>query len=127
MSSRCLSGASVAFVALLALAACQREAREARGKPLPESGPSVSVSQLYPGDPPKRTVDPRAKSYESNAYQVSQGSRLFRWYNCNGCHANGGGGMGPPLMDDLWIYGYEPEQIYHTIVEGRIRRSRGRP
>jgi cytochrome c oxidase cbb3-type subunit 3 len=25
--------------------------------------------------------------------------------NCSGCHANGGGGMGPALMDDEWIYG----------------------
>ena len=27
--------------------------------------------------------------------------------------------MGPPLMDDKWIYGYEPEQVFATIVEGR--------
>jgi cytochrome c oxidase cbb3-type subunit 3 len=27
--------------------------------------------------------------------------------------------MGPPLMDDRWIYGSEPQNIYATIVEGR--------
>lgn len=27
--------------------------------------------------------------------------------------------MGPPLMDDKWIYGSEPEQIFETIVQGR--------
>jgi cytochrome c oxidase cbb3-type subunit 3 len=27
--------------------------------------------------------------------------------------------MGPALMDDEWIYGSAPEQIYTTIVEGR--------
>ena len=27
--------------------------------------------------------------------------------------------MGPPLMDDVWIYGSEPQNIYATIVEGR--------
>ena len=27
--------------------------------------------------------------------------------------------MGPALMDDRWIYGAEPAQIYETIVEGR--------
>jgi cytochrome c oxidase cbb3-type subunit 3 len=57
--------------------------------------------------------------YEENAYAVSQGKRLFRWYNCNGCHANGGGGMGPPLMDDKWRYGAEPAQIVETILRGR--------
>ena len=27
--------------------------------------------------------------------------------------------MGPPLMDDEWIYGNDPENIFATIVEGR--------
>jgi cytochrome c oxidase cbb3-type subunit 3 len=57
--------------------------------------------------------------YGYNAFAVSEGKRLFGWYNCVGCHANGGGGMGPALMDDRWIYGSDPEQIFATIVEGR--------
>ena len=39
--------------------------------------------------------------------------------NCYGCHANGGGAIGPALMDDKWIYGSQPDQIFATIVEGR--------
>ena len=39
--------------------------------------------------------------------------------NCTGCHAHGGGAIGPPLMDDSWIYGSHPDQIFATIVEGR--------
>jgi cytochrome c oxidase cbb3-type subunit 3 len=31
----------------------------------------------------------------------------------------GGGGIGPALMDDKWIYGSAGEQIYSTIVQGR--------
>jgi cytochrome c oxidase cbb3-type subunit 3 len=27
--------------------------------------------------------------------------------------------MGPALMDDRWIYGSQPQNIYSTIVEGR--------
>jgi cytochrome c oxidase cbb3-type subunit 3 len=27
--------------------------------------------------------------------------------------------MGPPLMDDVWIYGSDPAQIFATIVQGR--------
>ena len=30
---------------------------------------------------------------------MGEGKRLFAAYNCNGCHAQGGGGIGPPLMD----------------------------
>lgn len=50
---------------------------------------------------------------------INEGKRLYSWFNCVGCHANGGGGMGPPLIDDAWIYGSEPIHIYSTIVEGR--------
>jgi cytochrome c oxidase cbb3-type subunit 3 len=44
---------------------------------------------------------------------------LYSAYNCVGCHAHGGGGMGVALMDDKWIYGSAPEQIFATIIEGR--------
>ena len=27
--------------------------------------------------------------------------------------------MGPPLMDDKWIYGSQPANIFLTIVQGR--------
>ena len=27
--------------------------------------------------------------------------------------------MGPALMDDKWVYGIEPQNIYLSIVEGR--------
>ena len=61
----------------------------------------------------------RKNPYEGNAYAAAEGQRLYDWYNCSGCHANGGGGMGPPLMDEKWFYGHEPEQIYETIMNGR--------
>jgi cytochrome c oxidase cbb3-type subunit III len=63
--------------------------------------------------------DPRARFYESNAYAISQGQRYYRWFNCSGCHANGGGGMGPALMDADWRYGGRIEEIYQTIEHGR--------
>jgi len=56
---------------------------------------------------------------ERNAYDVSQGKRLYRWYNCNGCHSAGGGGIGPPLMDARWRYGGETAQIVQSILHGR--------
>ena len=45
--------------------------------------------------------------------------RLFGWYNCSGCHANGGGGIGPPLIKQEWTYGSEPANLFDTIVKGR--------
>lgn len=107
----------VIAVASWSVLGCEREERT-----FPETAPSmapsvVRVSPLQPGTPADTThvVNP----YENNAYAQSEGQRLFGWYNCSGCHANGGGGMGPPLIDDEWIYGSAPENIYATIVQGR--------
>jgi cytochrome c oxidase cbb3-type subunit III len=57
--------------------------------------------------------------YERNAHAVAQGKRLYTWFNCNGCHAGGGGGIGPPLMDNEWRYGSDPASLFDTIVKGR--------
>ena len=56
---------------------------------------------------------------EGNVYAINEGQRLFDWYNCTGCHFRGGGGIGPALMDDVWIYGKDPTALYTSIVEGR--------
>ena len=47
--------------------------------------------------------------------------------NCAGCHFNGGGGMGPPLMDNIWIYGDSIENIGASIREGRPNGMPGLP
>ena len=57
--------------------------------------------------------------FEQNAYAVSQGKRWYRWFNCNGCHAMGGGGSGPPLIDGEWRYGGSAAQIVATLRQGR--------
>jgi cytochrome c oxidase cbb3-type subunit 3 len=115
---RMLSTAVGALALVAALGACKREERRFRESP-PSATPSgvLRVSALQPGTPEDTTHT--ANPYENNAYAISEGQRLFGWYNCAGCHANGGGGMGPPLMDDKWIYGSAPENIYATIVQGR--------
>ena len=106
-------------LALTTVTACQREERRFR-EAAPGATPSGSVrlSVLQPGEP-RATPRHVARGYDENSYAIQEGQRLFTWYNCAGCHANGGGGMGPPLIDDRWIYGSAPENIYATIVEGR--------
>jgi cytochrome c oxidase cbb3-type subunit 3 len=54
-----------------------------------------------------------------SAYAISEGERLFGWYNCSGCHFHGGGGIGPPLIKQDWIYGGEPANLFDTIIKGR--------
>jgi cytochrome c oxidase cbb3-type subunit III len=51
---------------------------------------------------------------------VGQGRRLFVSFNCAGCHGDhAGGGMGPSLRDEDWIYGSADAQIFGSIAEGR--------
>jgi cytochrome c oxidase cbb3-type subunit 3 len=98
--------------------ACQREER--RFRELPAATARRNTRRLVSLVPGPYTADVHTVNpYEGNAWALSEGKRLFTWYNCVGCHWHGGGGMGPPLMDDNWIYGSDPENIYATIVEGR--------
>ena len=115
-SLRCVSILAVLSVTLGA-AGCKRETRGFREAPPASMASDVAVSDLHPGGgfPPAPAKTP----YELNAYALSEGKRLFAYYNCSGCHANGGGGMGPALIDDEWSYGHEADQIYRTILEGR--------
>jgi cytochrome c oxidase cbb3-type subunit 3 len=103
---------------LAAISGCKREARRFRDN---SSGTtalsSVSMSPLQPGG---ELVESKFTTrYEDNAYAVSEGKRLFDQMNCSGCHSHGGGAIGPPLMDDDWIYGSDPQNIFATITEGR--------
>jgi cytochrome c oxidase cbb3-type subunit III len=109
--------ATLVGVALIALSSCEREKRQFREDP-PAAPASAQVrqSELRPGSPTPAEVK---QPDEVNAYALSEGKRLFDAYNCAGCHAQGGGSIGPPLMDDKWIYGSNPSNIYSTIIEGR--------
>jgi len=103
---------------IISLAGCEREERRFRETPPAASPPGiVTLSPLQPG--PTVIAHSVHGPYEYNAYAQSEGKILFGQFNCSGCHANGGGGMGPPLMDDQWIYGSRAPNIFATIIEGR--------
>jgi cytochrome c oxidase cbb3-type subunit 3 len=101
-------GAALLLGAVAALGAtgCEREARRFRESP--PSAANVAAAAAVGRNP-----------YEGNAWAVGEGRRFYEAYNCVGCHAHGGGGMGPALMDAQWLYGSEPEQIATSIRDGR--------
>jgi cytochrome c oxidase cbb3-type subunit 3 len=103
--------------ALAAWGGCKRETRQFREVPPGSLARGVALTDLHPGGGPPPA--PVHTPYENNAYAISEGKRLYQSYNCVGCHAHGGGAIGPALMDDEWIYGVEADQIFSTIVEGR--------
>jgi cytochrome c oxidase cbb3-type subunit III len=103
-------------LACVAAAGCERETRPFNNLPAATAAKTVGTD-LYAGDvpPPMPTSSP----FQENAWGISEGKRLFSQFNCVGCHSHGGGGMGPALMDDRWIYGNRAANIFETIVAGR--------
>lgn len=81
----------------------------------------LTMTTLYAGGAPTQTMaGPDVNTHEEfSANDVAEGKRLYHWFNCSTCHANGGGDIGPPLMDEYWLFGSEPRNIFASIVEGR--------
>jgi cytochrome c oxidase cbb3-type subunit 3 len=106
------------IVLAVLISGCERESRRYHDLP-PSASPAATVrlTALQAGGPASGT--PSASPYQKNAYGIGEGKRLYAAFNCVGCHAMGGGAMGPALMDDKWIYGSAPEQIFSSIVQGR--------
>jgi cytochrome c oxidase cbb3-type subunit 3 len=111
--------ACVAFVALL-LPCCKRETRDLRSDP----PAAAALDQVAPmanrinGAKP-RIIAALGNPYENNAYQLSQGKRLYSWFNCKGCHADGGGASGPAFTAGWWRYGPDQLSIFLSIRDGR--------
>lgn len=122
MTRHSLFAATVLSLSLLS--ACEREARkfqepEEMNRPAMGGAQNPDLTAGTTAPPPQALHMSRENPYHDNAYMVGQGQFFYLNMNCNGCHALGGGGMGPPLMDDQWIYGAGPKEIYISIIEGR--------
>lgn len=78
----------------------------------------VPATDLFPGT---AIIDPNIENpYAGDQEAIANGERHFEAFNCAGCHAPlGGGGMGPPLSDEKWIYGERPAQVFLSIMHGR--------
>ena len=116
-----------AFVAaaflLIGVGACLgwfRQARELRTDP-PVTA-DLDQFRLMPnaisGAPPE-SYFAQGKLYETDAYNLSQGKRLYAWFGCLTCHGDGRGGVGPSFLDGWWLYGPEMVSIVASIRDGR--------
>ena len=105
------------ILAVIACVGCEREERRLNQPSPPAPTQFVAQVPLQPG--PTVVATATEAPFDDNAYGTSEGERLYNQMNCVGCHAHGGGSMGPALMDDQWIYGSDPAQIFASIAEGR--------
>jgi mono/diheme cytochrome c family protein len=54
---------------------------------------------------------------------VKEGRTLWMQYGCSGCHGlGGGGGMAPPVIDDVWKFGSDDETLY-KLIKGQNPQS----
>ena len=113
--SNCLRARCSVLCFSCALAGCEREARPFQERVAAASSQKPMGTDLYAG--PQRPPTPENSPFQENAWGIAEGKRLFDQFNCVGCHAHGGGGMGPALMDDEWIYGQPSGQ--HLRVDRR--------
>lgn len=110
--------AAAALAVMMASCGGPEAAPEPPATWLAEPLSAVRTSAITAGidRPPLEIKNP----YTDDPGALAQGRQLYNGFNCAGCHGgSGGGGMGPPLADQDWIYGGSDAQIYATIVQGR--------
>ncbi len=76
------------------------------------------MSNGISGTPPE-SYFALGKPYETDAYNLSQGKRLYAWFGCGTCHGDGQGGIGPSFLDGWWLYGPQMVSIVASIRDGR--------
>src|SRR5690348_16689052 len=117
MSTSRSTAAVAAAILILLLAACERGEREVSATS--SSPPPISTS-VGPIPGPEQNPERPTNPYAHDASALADGRELFVRMNCSGCHGGrAGGGMGPSLRDEDWLYGNTDAQIFSTIAEGR--------
>jgi cytochrome c oxidase cbb3-type subunit III len=101
------------------LPGCHREDRQDWSDPHERAIPAASPDTVFPGGARVPPPEAQGMALEHKAHAIANGQQLFTAMNCGGCHSHGGGGMGPALMDDKWLYGGRIDQIAASIMEGR--------
>lgn len=83
---------------------------------------AAAIPDAAAADPPAAAAqasNPSSNPYAGKTDAIAQGKDLFGSKSCSGCHgAGGGGGMGPPVINDTWIYGSDDATLFQLIKVG---------
>jgi cytochrome c oxidase cbb3-type subunit 3 len=108
------------LLASIPLTGCDREKRELRlDPPVVAALDHVALMPNRIGGAVPPTYIELGRPSESNAYDLSQGKRLYGWFGCRDCHGTGEGGTGPAFLDGWWYYGPDMVSIFASIRDGR--------
>ena len=114
---------TILFVCLAALASSSwLYARQSAA-----SGKAAGAPAAPAAETPAQLADSAAKGSLKNPYKdsdasiVAEGNRLFMSYACSGCHGGtGGGGMCPPVTNDIWVYGGDDDTLFRLVTYGSV-------
>lgn len=57
--------------------------------------------------------------YTDNEEMIAEGYKRFMGNSCNGCHGGtGGGGMCPPLSNEVFVYGSDDDTLFRLVTLG---------
>lgn len=78
-------------------------------------GVGLLLAPLVPAIGQAKKLNP----HTGNPEAIKEGRELYLQNGCSGCHGvMGGGGMGPPLLDDVWVFGSDDETLFKLIKGG---------
>jgi Cytochrome C oxidase, cbb3-type, subunit III len=114
----------VTLAATLIYAQQQQQGTPAQGA-APAAAPAAAAAPEGGKMPPVQRADSAAKETLKNPYSdsdqsvVQSGQALYMSYGCSGCHGGtGGGGMCPPLTNDVWVYGGDDDTLFRVVAYG---------
>ncbi len=76
------------------------------------------------GGTPQQTAEKAEKGSLKNPHTdpksvAEEGKKIYMAAGCNGCHGGtGGGGMGPPLTNPIWVYGSDDDTLFRLVALG---------
>lgn len=86
--------------------------------PNPAAGPAPDPA-TPPAPPAAVTPIPKGPEVKVTPELIAEGKKIYFSAGCNACHGGtGGGGMCPPLTNDIWVYGSDDDTLRTLISEG---------
>lgn len=94
-----------------------QKAKPVAGAPTePVMGGSMTPLERVAATPKGELKNPYV---DANDKVLELGRKKFLSASCNGCHGGtGGGGMCPPLSNEVWVYGSDDDTLYRLITLG---------
>jgi len=118
----------LATLALVTTSLAQAAAAPATPAPAPTAAPASATTAAggaAAGQTPIQVEAAAAKGTLKNPYSddnteiTEAGHKLFMNYSCNGCHGGtGGGGMCPPIINDVWVYNGDDDTLFRLVTLG---------